>query len=151
NTQVHAALLVSSPPSASDATRPTATITGIANGATVSGSVSVTANASDNVGVTKLELLLDGTVVATYTGASGTYTWDTTKASNAPHSWVVRAADAAGTTSHSATATVTASKSVTPPPPAPDTTPPTATITGIASGATVSGTVSVTANGSDNV
>jgi Bacterial Ig domain len=151
NTQVHAALLASSPPSASDTTRPTATITGIANGATVSGSVSVTANASDNVGVTKLELLLDGTVVATYTGASGTYTWDTTKASNASHSWVARATDAAGNTGLSTTVTVTVSNSSPPPSPGGDTTPPTATLTGISNGATVSGTAWVTGNASDNV
>src|SRR5206468_6392864 len=43
----------------SDTTPPSTSITAPANGATVSGTTSVTASASDNVGVTKVEFYLD--------------------------------------------------------------------------------------------
>ena len=46
---------------AGDTTPPVVSITGPANGATVSGTVSVTANASDNVGVASVQFQLDGT------------------------------------------------------------------------------------------
>ncbi len=43
-----------------DTQAPATAITAPANGATVSGTVSVTASASDNVGVTRVEFFLDG-------------------------------------------------------------------------------------------
>src|SRR5262245_16896717 len=45
-----------------DTTPPTASITSPAGGATVSGTVTVNASAGDNVGVTRVELRVDGTL-----------------------------------------------------------------------------------------
>src|SRR5436190_17227007 len=50
-----------------DTIPPTTSITSLANGATVSGTISVTASASDNVGVTKVEFYVDGALQTTDT------------------------------------------------------------------------------------
>ena len=47
-----------------DTTPPTTSITSPADGATVSGTVTVSANASDNVGVSRVELYVDGALAA---------------------------------------------------------------------------------------
>ena len=65
------------PPPPSDTQPPTVAITSPANGATVNGTVSVAANATDNVGVSRVEMLLDGALVATDTAAPYTFAWDT--------------------------------------------------------------------------
>jgi hypothetical protein len=127
-----------------DTTPPTTSITAPANGATVSGTVSVTASASDNVGVTKVEFYLDGTLKSTSTASPYSWSFDTTTVANGSHTLQSKAYDAAGNVGSSATITVTVSN-------AGDTTPPTTSITAPANGATVSGTVSVTASASDNV
>ncbi|MCB9652184.1 MAG: S8 family serine peptidase [Deltaproteobacteria bacterium] len=86
-----------------DTTPPTVGINSPANGATVSGSVSVQASATDNVGVTSVELRVDGTTVTTQ-APPATFTWDSTSVANGSHSLQVRAFDAAG---NSASASVT--------------------------------------------
>ncbi|MGI0049892.1 MAG: Ig-like domain-containing protein, partial [Nitrososphaera sp.] len=50
-----------------DTTAPTVSITAPANGATISGTVSVTASASDNVGVAKVVFYVDGVLKSTDT------------------------------------------------------------------------------------
>ncbi|HYU27231.1 MAG TPA: Ig-like domain-containing protein, partial [Thermoanaerobaculia bacterium] len=92
-----------------DTTAPTTSITAPANGATVSGTVSVTASASDNVGVTKVEFYLDGVLKSTDTTSPYSWSWDTTTATNAAHSLVSKAYDAAGNIGTSATVSVTVS------------------------------------------
>jgi pseudomonalisin len=94
-----------------DTTPPTTSITAPANGATVSGTTSVTASASDNVGVTKVEFYLDGTLASTDTTSPYSWSWDTTTATNASHSLVTKAYDAAGNIGTSTTVTVTVSNS----------------------------------------
>jgi Bacterial Ig domain len=94
----------------SDTTPPTTSVTAPANGATVSGTVSVTATASDNVGVTQMQILIDGSVVASNTNATSlSFSFDTTKVANGSHSIVSKAFDAAGNVGTSATVTVTVS------------------------------------------
>jgi len=96
--------------SAPDTTPPTTSITAPANGATVSGTaVSVTASASDNVGVTKVEFYLDGALKSTDTTSPYAWTWDSTTAANGSHTLVSKAYDAAGNVGTSATITVTVS------------------------------------------
>src|SRR5688572_6846099 len=56
-----------------DTQPPTTSMTAPVNGATVSGATSVTASASDNVGVTRVEFWLDGAVASTDTTAP--YEW----------------------------------------------------------------------------
>jgi hypothetical protein len=129
-----------------DTTPPTVSLTAPTNGATVSGTVSLAATASDNVGVTKVSFLVDGAVVATSAAAPYAGSWDTTSAANGAHAIVAQAWDAAGNVGTSATVTV-AVQNGTPG----DTTPPTVSIVSPASGATVSGNVAVSAQASDNV
>src|SRR5207244_9060185 len=93
-----------------DTTPPTTSITAPANGATVSGTVSVTASASDNVGVSKVEFYLDGALKSTDTTSPYAWSWDTTTATNASHTLVSKAYDAAGNIGTSATITVTVNK-----------------------------------------
>jgi hypothetical protein len=130
-----------------DTTPPTVSITSPANGATVSGTINVTASASDNVGVTSVQFQLDGANAgAPDTSAPYSIPWDTTGVSNGAHTITAVARDAAGNTRTSATVNVTVSNG-----PPPDTTPPSVSITSPANGATVSGTINVTASASDDV
>lgn len=78
-----------------DTQAPTVSITAPLNGATVVGTVSVTATASDNVGVTKVEFYLDGALKSTDTTSPYSWSWDTTTASNGTHSLTAKAYDAA--------------------------------------------------------
>ncbi len=82
-----------------DTTPPTVSITAPVDGNTVSGSVNVTATAADNVGVTKVDFLVDGTLKTTVQTAPYSYSWSTTALSNGTHSVSVIAYDAAGNTS----------------------------------------------------
>jgi hypothetical protein len=96
-----------------DVTPPTASITAPANGATVSGTASVTANASDNVGVAKVEFYLDGAIQSTDTASPYSWSWNTTASSNGSHALVAKAYDAAGNVGTSSTVTVTVSNTAT--------------------------------------
>src|SRR5438094_735440 len=126
-----------------DTTPPSVSITSPAAGATVSGTVPVTASASDNVGVAGVQFKLDGANLgAEVTAAPYSVSWNTTSATNGSHTLTAAARDAAGNVTTSAGVTVTVSN---------DTTPPSVSITSPAAGATVSGTVPVTASASDNV
>ena len=123
-----------------DTTPPTVSITSPAAGATVTGSINITATASDNVAVAGVQFLLDGANLGSeVTGAGPTYTfnWNTTTATNATHTLSARARDAAGNTATATNVSVTVSNT--------DTTPPTVSITSPAAGATVTGSISITA------
>src|SRR5262249_32889310 len=77
---------------------------------TVSGTVNVTATASDNVGVTKMEVWIDGALRTSNTNATSiTYSWNTTTFANGSHSIVSKAYHAAGHVGTSSTVTVTLS------------------------------------------
>ena len=103
-----------------DTTPPTVSITSPASGATVSGTITVTATASDNQGVAGVQFQLDGV----NGGAEDTTTpysvsWDTTTASGGTHTLTAVARDAAGNQTTSAPVTVTVSNGPPPPPPPP--------------------------------
>ena len=89
-----------------DTTPPTTAITAPAAGSTVSGSVNVTASASDNVGVVRVELQVDGTVVATDTSAPYAFSWNSASVANGGHALSSRAYDAAGNNTTSAARSV---------------------------------------------
>lgn len=129
----------------SDTTAPTVSLTAPSNGASVSGTVTVTATASDNVGVAKVELYIDSALVVTDTASPYTYSWNTTTAANGTHSLLAKAYDSAGNAASSSTVSVTVSGGVT------DTTTPSVSLTSPASGATLNGTVTLTATATDNV
>jgi subtilisin family serine protease len=79
-----------------DTVAPTATISNPANGAKVSGSVSVSTSASDNVGISKVTLYVDGQQVATANASSLSYNWNTRKAASGNHVLRVEAVDTSG-------------------------------------------------------
>ena len=92
-----------------DTTPPTTSITSPTSGATVSGTVTVDANASDSVGVTRVELWVDGALTGSDTTAPYQIAWNTTTASNGGHGLQTRAYDAAGNVGSSTTVNVTVS------------------------------------------
>lgn len=77
---------------------PTVSVTNPTNGATVSGSVSVTANASDDNGVTKVEFFVDGVSIGVDTSAPYSVAWNTTTYSDGAHSVSATATDSIGQT-----------------------------------------------------
>jgi len=126
-----------------DGTAPAAAMTAPANGATVSGAINVTANASDNVGVAGVQFALDGANLgAEDTSSPYSASWNTTTTPDGNHTLTAVARDAAGNTTQSAAVTVTVSN---------DLTLPAVSLTSPTAGATVSGTITVAAGASDNV
>lgn len=90
-----------------DAVPPTVSLTAPLDGATVSGSVSVSANASDDIGVNRVEFLLDGALLQSDSTAPYSISWNSTSSSNGNHTLQARAYDLAGNVATSALATVT--------------------------------------------
>ncbi len=75
-----------------DVTPPSVTILSPANGSTVSGTVTVSIEATDSSGITSYEILIDGVLQSTSTS----YSWDTTTYSDDSHTITARAQDGAG-------------------------------------------------------
>ena len=92
-----------------DTTPPTTNVTAPAGGSTVSGAVTVTATASDNVGVTKIELYVDGTLLASGAVSPFNAAWNTAAAANGAHTLTSKAYDAAGNVGTSSAVSVTVS------------------------------------------
>ena len=102
-----------------DTTAPTVSVTAPADGATVSGTQSVTATAADDVGVTGVQFRLDGANLgAEDTTSPYSVSWDTRTATNGTHTLTAIARDAAGNTRTATTVTVTVTNTG-PPPTAP--------------------------------
>ncbi len=95
---------------AADATAPTISISAPTASASVSGTVTVRATASDNVGVAGVQFLIDGAAFAAE-DATAPYeiAWDTALLSNGTHTVSARARDAAGNQKTSTVITVTVS------------------------------------------
>src|SRR5215831_12086276 len=128
-----------------DATPPTVSITAPANDATVTGTINVTANASDNVAVIGVQFLLDGNNLGAEDISSPySVSLNTTTIANGSHTLTATARDGAGNTATSTPVVVNVSNSG-------DVTPPTVSITAPANNASISGTITVTANATDNV
>jgi hypothetical protein len=130
-----------------DTIAPTVSVTNPASGAGVSGgSVTLSANASDDNAVAGVQFKVDGTNVGTEDTASPySITWNSTSVANGAHTITAVARDNAGNTTTSSGISVTVSNT-------PDTTPPTVSITAPTAGSTVSGgSVTVSASASDNV
>lgn len=131
-----------------DAQAPSASIGAPGNGSTVSGLLAVNVTASDNVGVTRVDLKLNGSVIATDTASPFGFSLDTTQLPNGSATLVAVAQDAAGNAGSSAPVAVTVSNTVAT---APDTTPPVVAIGTPANGASVSGNVTISVTASDNM
>lgn len=110
-----------------DASAPTVSVTAPTASATISGTISVSASASDDIGVVGVQFKLDGTNLGIEdTLAPYTLTWNSGVVGNGTHTLTAVARDEAGNTTTSAGVTFTVSNGggTTPPPPAP-TPPPT--------------------------
>jgi hypothetical protein len=124
-----------------DTAAPTVAMTTPGVGATVGGTVALSAAASDDVGVAGVKFLVDGVPLGTEdTSAPYELLWNTAAVANGTHTLTAVARDAAG---HEAT---TASLNVTV---ANDTTAPTVEVTGPAAASTVTGTVTLAATADD--
>lgn len=141
-----------SPPPVVDSTAPSVAIVAPLASSTVSGLVPVSVNATDAVGVTRVELRVNGALVASDTSAPYSFSWDSTKLANGMASVVATAYDAAGNGGSSAAVAVNVANAATvaPPPPAGDTIAPVVAIGNPRQGARVSGSVKVTVSASDN-
>ena len=126
-----------------DTTPPTVSIAFPTSG-TVSGIVPVSVNAADNVGVTKVDLRVNGATVASDTLAPYQFSWDSTKVANGSVTLSAVAYDAAGNSKVSTGVALTVSNAAAPVIPAP-----TIKISNPTSGAKVSGKVDVTTTASD--
>ncbi|HQW80456.1 MAG: CehA/McbA family metallohydrolase [Rhodanobacteraceae bacterium] len=120
-----------------DTTAPTvsASVTG------TSGTITLNATASDNVGVSSVEFFIDGASRGSDTTAPYSLAFNSTALSNGSHSLTARASDAAGNSTTSTAASFTVNNTTS------DTTAPTVTATETGS----SGTITLAATASDNV
>src|SRR5207245_4895822 len=92
-----------------DTTAPTVSMTAPTSGATVTGTITVSATASDNVGVAGVQFQLDGgNLGAEDTTSPYSVTWDTTTAAPGSHTLRAVARDAANNTRSSSSSTVSA-------------------------------------------
>ena len=119
------------------------TVTSPASGSTVGATITVSANANPAVMVRGVQFTLNGANLgAEDTTAPYATSWNTTTVSNGSHTLRAVARDALGLRFTSDPVVVTVFN---------DTTPPTVAIISPSSGSTVSGSITVSANASDNV
>jgi hypothetical protein len=129
-----------------DTQDPTVTITSPAAGSTLRGTVTVSATAIDNVGVTEVDLYANEVIVGSATASPYTFSWNTSTVPDGSVMLKAVAYDAAG--NHSNFVTNVTVANTTPPS---DTQDPIVTITSPVAGNTLRGTVTVSATASDNV
>ena len=91
-----AAVLAAAAAQASDATAPTVAISAPAGATIVSGLVPVDVSAFDNVGVSRVDLVVNGNMVASDTSAPYAFSWDSTKVADGAVALIAYAYDAAG-------------------------------------------------------
>jgi len=117
----------------------------VSPGATVKGTVNIDVNATDNLSVTRVELYVGGTLLASDTTGPYSFAWDTTGRADGAVSVVAKAYDSSGNVG-SSTINVTVANTTTT-----DVTPPAVAITNPVAGAVVSGNVNIGVSASDNV
>ena len=103
------------PISNADTVAPTVAISSPAAGALVGGTVTITASASDNVGVTSVTFLVDGTAIGSDTAAPYSMGWNTAAFAAGSHTLQAQARDAAGNIGTSATVGVSIAAANVPP------------------------------------
>lgn len=109
--QFAAAVVTNPPPASGDNTAPSVSVVNPAEGTTVSGTVTITATASDDVGVAGVQFLVGGQPIGTEdTSAPYLVTWNTAAIANATYTVSARARDASGNSS-TASVNVTVSNS----------------------------------------
>ncbi len=123
-----------------DTTAPSASVTSPAAGAAVSSETAISVSATDDVGVTLVDLYLDGYLVGSLATPPYEWIWDTTMDADGGHTLQAVAYDEAGNVGESSVATVTV-----------DNSPPSTVILDPTDGSLVSGTAPVTADAADAV
>ncbi|HSX27230.1 MAG TPA: Ig-like domain-containing protein [Patescibacteria group bacterium] len=132
-----------------DTTAPSVSVTSPSNGLTISNTTSVTASASDNVGVSKVDFYVDGVLKATDTSSAYSYGWDTKTVANGSHSLKAIASDAAGNKTTSASVSVNVSNTTATP--ASDASAPVVTITSPTNSSSVGSKFTIAASATDNL
>lgn len=94
-----------------DTTPPSVTLVDPSDGATVSGALQMSAEASDDTAVAKVEYYVDGKVVAASFEEPFAASWDTTAAASGAKSVIAKAIDQAGNSATSLPVSVTVSNS----------------------------------------
>lgn len=121
-----------------DTTPPVVAITAPADGALVGGTVAVTVDASDDVAVAAVDLVVDGITLATDTTAPYEFVWDSTGETDGPHELQAIATDVFDNSTLSDLVVVSS-----------DNTDPSLTLTAPPAGALLAGTVEIAATASD--
>jgi uncharacterized protein YgiM (DUF1202 family) len=130
-----------------DTTAPTVSITAPTANSTVAGDLTISATATDNVGVAGVQFKLDGGNLGNEdTSSPFSIVWNSANATDGTHTITATARDAAGNTTTSSAVTITIKNTV-----VVDTTAPTVSITTPSNNSVVGGTVAVTATATDNV
>ncbi|MBI1919825.1 MAG: S8 family serine peptidase [Geobacter sp.] len=129
----------------SDTTAPSVAIASPAGGASVSGAVTVSVNATDNVGVARVELYVNGAFLTTDSSSPYSFYWDTAGYPDGSCTLEARAYDAAGNVGQSSLVSVKVAN-------AKDTVAPAVSITSPADGSSIAGLKRLTVNvaASDN-
>jgi hypothetical protein len=131
----------------SDSFPPSVFVSTPGSGTTISGSVNVQGTASDNVGVSRLEFYVDGSLQTTGYSPSFSFPWNSSAVANGQHTLQVKAFDLAGNAGQAAF-TVNVSNLTT----QSDLIPPVVYITSPANGTFLSGnSVKINVSASDNV
>ena len=132
-------------PTVGDTIAPQIQLTSPAAGQELQGMAQVAYEATDNIGVTSVSVLLDGSVVAT--GSAGVASFDTRQFDDGAHALTLRAVDAAGNVGSLPSPIQVDIRNET----SQDVTPPTVQLISPANGAVLSETVQVAYTASDNV
>lgn len=138
-TTTTAELYVAAP---SDSVAPAVSLTSPVTGATVRMTTTVSADASDNVGVNRVEFYCDGVLIGSDSTAPYSVSWGTRSLANGSHTLTAQAYDSSNNSSTSAPVTLTTDN---------DKVFPTLSVTSPIPGATVQGSVAITAEASDNM
>jgi len=129
----------------SDTEAPSVTLTSPGNNQTVTGNVSITATASDNVAVEKVEFRINGSLLASDTLAPFTTTWDASSAASGYYVVEAKAFDTSDNESMTDSVEVIVEEVVV----VADNLPPSVTISSPANGAILGNRTTVTASASD--
>ncbi|MHA3774633.1 S8 family serine peptidase [Verrucomicrobiota bacterium sgz303538] len=129
---------------APDTTLPVVSFASPANAATVSGTVNVAVNATDNTSVSRIEIYVDGQLEGQTSSASATFAWDTLTETDGQHTLEARAYDPSGNVGKGTVSVTVRNGSA-------DRVAPTATILSPANGSRLLSTTRISIASSDNV
>jgi subtilisin family serine protease len=127
-----------------DTAAPIVSIVSPANNSLISGTVTISTSANDDVGVSKVELYVDGILYGMDSDQPYNFSWDTTKSQNGSHNLEAVAYDQAGNAGESSPLTVFVDNPL-------DTTPPIVSIDSPQDGSYVTRKVTIAVKASDNM